>query len=251
MIDPKGWSKWIVPAQELIKSRSIPLGDLQMHTVWTDGRPTIQDYVTTAQELRLQAIAITEHVGYESAWFPDFVNEVEIIRNPELPLELYHGAEVSVWDYDGTLKTSDEILEQAEIVIGVVHRYPNPRGGLLSFDGLGREEALELELRASESITQNKRVDIWGHPGGTFFRKFGAFDVGLLAPAIRNAKAHDIVVEINAKYIWDMAGFFELLQEINPMVSIGSDAHGVEELARTHNALTQFFKDSYGDSDGA
>ena len=213
-----------------------------MHTLWSDGRSSVAEMIEAATQRGLRAIALTEHVNAQSHWYPRFVEEVKRERAHHPRLEVYFGAEIAVADFQGNLKTSTEHLE-TELLLGVVHRYPRRDGrGVWDFSELTAADAVELELQALGSLAKNPAIDVLGHPGGTAYRKFGPFPVQWLAPAFRAARDRGIAVEINTKYLWDIEGLLDLLEEVNPLVSFGSDAHEGEEVGAKHGLLHQLLK---------
>jgi putative hydrolase len=52
----------------------------------------------------------------------------------------------------------------------------------------------------------------------------------------------DKSIEINTKYIFEKDRYFKLFKEINPYVSIGSDAHSREEIARSFDMIREVVK---------
>ena len=51
-----------------------------------------------------------------------------------------------------------------------------------------------------------------------------------------------IAIEINTKYLLENEKFFRLLGEINPYVSIGSDAHNTNEIAKDFDIIRKEIK---------
>ena len=87
--------RWLVPGKEL--SRSLPRIDFQMHTTWTDGRASVLEMIEAAVRKRLLAIAITEHVNFDTTYYAEFVAETIRIREERrAPIEIYYGIEVAV-----------------------------------------------------------------------------------------------------------------------------------------------------------
>lgn len=204
--------------------------DFQMHTRWTDGRSSVREMIEAAGAKRLKAIAITEHVNAGSAWYPDFVSQVKAERRRGRGVPVYFGAEIAASDYRGGLKADPAGLE-AELRLGVVHRLPKQNGsGFWEFDQLTRDDAIDLEIRALSGLATNRRLDVIGHPGGTTFKKFGAFPVEWLEPVFRAAREHGVAVELNTKYLWDVEGMLALLRRVAPLVSVASDAHDASEV---------------------
>lgn len=234
--DASSWKAWIRPARETLAD--IPQFDFQMHTTWTDGDSTTEEFIEQASKENLKAIGFSEHVNWTSEWYPKFFAEVHDLRR-NAPLEIYCGIEVAICDYQGGLKTTPEILNQAEFVMGVVHSYPKEEGGFYRMDELSANQALELELRGLMALSKNPHVDIIGHPGGTYLAKFGEFPVEKLLPVMQSAQDNGIAFELNGKYAWDLEGMLSLLNEVNPLLSIGSDAHHAKDLGRTQRLLRE------------
>jgi putative hydrolase len=196
-----------------------------MHTRWTDGQSSVAEMIAAAERAELRAIAITEHVNASSTWYPEFVDEVRSERRRQTGLEVFHGAEIAAADYRGGLKSDPQRLG-AELVLGVVHRLPKADGsGFWEFEELEADDAVELELRALLGLATNPQIDVLGHPGGVVYRRYGAFPVARLEPVFRAAREANIAVELNARYLWDLETWLEILHRINPLLSFGSDAH--------------------------
>jgi putative hydrolase len=232
--------KWLVSGKEL--ARSLPRVDFQMHTTWTDGRSSVPQMIAAAVGKRLSAIAITEHLNFDSTYYPSFVAETVRAREDcPAPLEIYYGIEVAVCDYEGGLKTHMDVRREAEWVIGTVHSYPEEEGGgFLRWRDLTRDQALDAELRALDGLASNRSIDVIGHPGGTYFLRYGGFPVELMEPMFRKAKANGIAVELNARYLWDLEGMIELLASVDPIVSLGSDAHHATDVGTVYEAVHCF-----------
>ena len=202
----------------------IPAIDFQMHTNWTDGEDTVASMIATAEQLSLNAIAITEHINDTSTYFENFRSEVRKLRQ-DTAIEIFYGMEISIRDYTGALRTSMAPKEEAELILGVVHSYPKNSGGYYRFGELTPDTALSCELNGLMSLAKNSNIDVIGHPGGTYLNKFGSFPIDLLRPIFQTARDNGIAIELNTKYSWDMKSFIDLLNDIKPLVSFGSDAH--------------------------
>ncbi|MEM3091180.1 MAG: PHP domain-containing protein [Candidatus Pacearchaeota archaeon] len=211
--------------------------DFQMHTCWTDGKNTVQEMIEQSKKLGLKSIALTEHVNYQTKWYNNFVKEIKKLREKKkyASLEIFIGAEIKPVDYKGSLGASDFIINESEIVIGSIHRYPEEKGGFISLDKipiLGLERAADIEFRLSIGLIKNKRIDVLGHPFGVYSKYFTGVPEDYLKEIMQTSLKNGVAVEINTKYNLGSEVFFKLLREINPYVSIGSDAHSVDEIAR-------------------
>lgn len=213
--------------------------DWQLHTTWTDGRMSVKEVLETAAARRLHSIAFTEHVRRDTAWFGDFAREVreEALAFPEI--EVLTGCEAKALDTAGSLDVSDEVRAQCDLVLGVVHRFPDGRGGLLDFSTLDATRCAEIECELSLGLLRAAPIHVLGHPGGMTQRKFGHFPSALFRRMIEASLERGIAIEINASYLRDAAAFLDLCEELNPFISIGSDAHGAEEIACCRDMLLQ------------
>jgi histidinol phosphatase-like PHP family hydrolase len=87
-------------------------------------------------------------------------------------------------------------------------------------------------------------VDIIGHPGGTYFHKFGPFPVQRLEPVFVAAREHDVAIELSGKYCWDLPGMLRLFRRTNPWITCGSDAHHSSEIGLVQRLMERFDKEN-------
>jgi histidinol phosphatase-like PHP family hydrolase len=150
----------------------IPLVDYHIHTTYSDGYNTIDQYVEAAEMHGLEEIAFTDHVWRSSEWVPDYIADIEDARQ-KTDVVLYAGAEAKIIDDSGCVDIVPEDAEMLDFVMGVVHRYqPNndpPKDDMLNFDPL---EAAEREYNLTRSLMENDLVDIIGHPSRTYYKFF-------------------------------------------------------------------------------
>lgn len=212
-----------------------------MHTTWTDGTSSVLDMMKAAERRGLSAIAITEHVNQTSTYYAEFREEVLNCRKDFTGIDIFHGIEVSISDYRNGLRTNLQRPRDTELVLGVVHSYPKAGGGFYRFGDLTPEEALSCELDGLMALAANPLIDVIGHPGGTYFKKFGPFPVTLMEPAFQRAAKHGIAVEVNTAYCWDLVGLFELLEAVNPRLSFGSDAHAADDVGENCKRLRHYY----------
>ncbi|HEY7293355.1 MAG TPA: PHP domain-containing protein [Vicinamibacterales bacterium] len=102
-------------------------GDLHMHTVWSDGRDSVEAMVLSCKTLGYQYMAITDHSPSSAAVRNLTVDDVskqadEIARlreaNPEIVI--LHGCEVDILE-DGRLDFPDRVLERFDVVLASLH----------------------------------------------------------------------------------------------------------------------------------
>lgn len=207
--------------------------DFHIHTTFTDGSSTIQEYVNRAILLDIQEIAFTEHVRKTSPWYHSFVASVESVRESyKNKIRIYHGIETKVLNLNGDMDASDEMLKTAELVLGSVHRFPDsliddsPYGNQFSPDDLA-----EIEFKLASAILKNPRIDVLAHPGGMFSRRFNKkFPEKFVKKLIVLANQYHKAIEINSSYLQDIEFDSDLFFQLNPRISLGSDAHTSEDL---------------------
>lgn len=204
--------------------------DFHIHTSWTDGHSPAKDYAAEALRKQLSAIAFTEHVRKTSGWFDYFASEIrEIAINSEL--EILVGIEAKALDMDGNLDCADYMLDELDIVLGTVHRYPVGDGYYVYSRDLPTEQAAEIEFKLACALLQNHLVDVLAHPGGVFEKHHKqAFPKDYLETIIKVANREGKAIELNSSYLQYPSDVFELCSKYNPLVSLGSDAHSITEL---------------------
>jgi putative hydrolase len=149
------------------------------------------------------------------------------------------GCEAKVLDVQGRFDAGPEILNQCNIVLGSVHRFPDERGGWLDFAAVPQRDFSQIEFELARGLLEAAPIDVLAHPGGMYARRFKAdLPAGLLRELLVYADRRGIAVEINSSYLQDLPGFLALCAEINPVVSIGSDVHRAEKLGHCRDLLT-------------
>ena len=132
------------------------LGDLHMHTTWSDGRDSIETMAVAARELNYQFVAITDHSeGSAASHNLRAVDvdrqafEIARVRKRYPDIEIFHGCEVDILG-DGRLDFPDEILESFDIVLASLHEDM----------GCSGEQLLERYLAAAN----HPYVNVLTHP---------------------------------------------------------------------------------------
>ncbi len=213
--------------------------DFHIHTSQTDGTSTPEEIIEKAIILKLQAIALTEHVNKSSEWFNDFKKRIDVLKGNG-NIKIFLGIETKANDFNGTLDATVNMINKSDIVMGVVHRYPDGKGGLMPLNkikNLSQDEASKIEFRTAFGLLKNKNIDVLGHPFGVYSKFFNKLPKYYFRQLLARSLEKGIAIEINTKYILEKNLFFELLKEGNPFVSIGSDAHDKEGLTRSFDII--------------
>jgi putative hydrolase len=222
----------------------IPMIDAHVHTELTDGKGTIEDYIAKAKELGLKTIAFTEHADNTSAYYNDYINRKNYFKEFAYPLQVYFGAEVKLADPSGAINISDERAAMADFVVGVLHSYPDGKGGYLKFKDMDRTWAMNWDYELSKALVTNPNVDVFGHPCGVYANYFGKYDTDKLRELITLAVENNKVVELNSaeRYRHVFPVIFQRCVELDCMISIGSDAHTTDKLGHVVSFLRDYVK---------
>jgi putative hydrolase len=213
--------------------------EYQVHTVQTDGKATVEEILHVARERGLAAIAFTEHVRKETTWFDTWASDVRRAAQAYPELKVYVGCETKTLDVSGTLDVTDAILQNCDIVLGSVHRFPDGHGGYLDFKTLDADTLAEMECDLAVGLLLSAPIHVLAHPAGMYQRRYGAFPRHLWRRILEASLERSVAVEINSSYLVDVAAFLELCEEINPYVSIGSDVHALDEIGRCRDMLLE------------
>lgn len=222
--------------------RELTLADINvefhLHTNWTDGEASIAAIMERSVAVGLCQIAFTEHVRHTTDWYAKFANAVSHAAKDFPSVQVFLGCEAKALDTFGTLDVNPAILEECDLVLGSVHRFPDGCGGFLDFRTLQSEQFAQIEFELACGLIDHAPIDVLAHPGGMYFRRFGTdLPEPLMRSLIQRCNAKGISIEINSAYLKDVEGYLRLCTELNPLVSIGSDAHQLDKLGHCRDLL--------------
>ena len=216
--------------------------EYQTHTTQTDGHASIREVLQRAHERQLRAIAFTEHVRRSTDWFADFARDVRAEAAQFPNLTVYVGCEAKALNTNGGLDVSDEVRAQCEIVLGSVHTFPKQYGKFDDYDKTNPQDArrfAEIECELALGLLKYAPIDVLAHPGGMYQKRFGKFPDDLFREMMLATRVQNVAIEISSSYLYDFPAFLRLCDEINPIVSIGSDVHELDHVARCRDTLRQ------------
>ena len=197
------------------------LGDLQAHTVWSDGHSTTAEMVDAASVRGYRYLLITDHSqgltiagGLTPERFLEQWREFAMLDGQHA-LRLLRGIEMNV-DTDGEGDMPAETLARFEVILGAFH------------SALRRtEDQTERYLAA----LRNPFVDVLAHPRGRMYgRRIGlhADWPRVFAEAVRLDKAIEVDGYPDRQ---DVDGeLLRLAADAGARISLGSDAHHVVDL---------------------
>ncbi|AKM82496.1 TPA: DNA polymerase/3'-5' exonuclease PolX [Candidatus Berkelbacteria bacterium] len=134
------------------------LGDLHVHSDWSDGNMSISEIALAAEKLNYEYIVISDHTvglgianGLDEKRLEERQKEIEIVQKDHPRIKILSSVEVNI-KADGSLDIQDWMLEKLDIVTASVHT---------SFF----QEKEVMTDRLIKAIS-NSHVDIIGHPSG-------------------------------------------------------------------------------------
>ncbi|WP_248909336.1 DNA polymerase/3'-5' exonuclease PolX [Halocatena marina] len=191
-------------------------GDLHLHTEWSDGRNSIEEMVAGAEERGYEYLCITDHasgpgmVGGVGLSDDELEEQLAVIRETgdDAAIEVFAGVETNI-DENGSVSTSDAILEQLDCVVASPH---------FALDGDGTDRLI--------AAAEHPDVDIIGHPTGRQLNRRSGLDIDV--SKLANAAARtETALEINANpHRLDLrGGAVQVAVEMGATVVIDTDAH--------------------------
>ena len=201
-------------------------GDLQMHSLWSDGSTSIAEMAAAAAELDYEYIAITDHAkglkiagGIDEAQLCEQANEIaslnRSLEDAGQKLRVLRSIELNL-NPEGQGDMEPQALAELDIVIGCFH------------SALRRKEDQTERYLAA---LRNPTIQILGHPRGRIYN----YRAGLSADWARVftlAAELDKAVEIDAyPDRQDLSpDLLTLARDAGCRISFGTDAHGPSQL---------------------
>lgn len=204
------------------------VGDLQMHSTWSDGKNSILEMAQAARDRGYQYIAITDHsvgLGIANGLSVERLQQqAEEIREANETLgpdfRVLHSTEMEI-RADGSLDFPDEVLAELDFVAASLHvSLSQPR-----------EQVTERVLAAID----NPHVDMLAHPTGRLLGERPGADLDM-ERIMFAANRTGTILELNANpHRLDLRdAHVRRAVELGVKLAINTDAHSVGELALMH-----------------
>ena len=213
-------------------------GAFHNHTVYSDGKNTLEEMAEAAKSLGWEYLGIADHsetlniggrqIGIPSEIVPKQSEEIfrlnQAWKDEDIDFRLFHGSECDILA-DGKLDYSDDTRNLFSHVVGSVHAL----GSWRNRDEIENTEAL---IRAIE----NPSFTILGHPTGRILQVREGFPIDMHAVIRRMGELNDEgnlkAIEINASPYrldldWRLCKF---AKEQNVPICINPDAHDTNGL---------------------
>jgi DNA polymerase (family 10) len=204
------------------------IGDLQMHTTWSDGKLTVLEMAQAAQARGMRYIAITDHsisLGVANGLSAERLREqTAAIRAADEAMgpdfRVLQGVEMEI-RADGSLDYPDEVLAELDFVVASLHTsLSQPRE--------------RVTLRMLNAIN-NPHVDMIAHPTGRLLpdRPGADLDIDSILEA---AVATGTILEVNANpQRLDLRdSHVRRAMELGAKIAINTDAHHPDQFDLLH-----------------
>lgn len=216
----------------LIKE-GIPKVDYHMHTQFSDGIGSIQEYLQSAENRGLTSFAITDHVWKTSYWLDDYFNEIDSVRESS-SIKIFSGVEAKQININGEIDLDSKYISKLDLVLGAVHALPTDTDYLfIDPNKLSPIEILEVETESIISLIRNKQVKIIAHPF-IMYQKYVDSPVPYEAieKVVNCAVKNNVAIELNGKYSLPGIDFLKLALKSGAKLSFGSDAHKPSDIGK-------------------
>jgi DNA polymerase (family X) len=207
-------------------------GDLHAHTKATDGRNTLEEMATAAQDRGYAYLAITNHSkrvsmahGLNAADLAKEIAEIDRLNSKLKGLVVLKAIELDILA-DGKLDLPDEILQDLDLTVCSVHYNLN----------LSRDQQTERIMRAMD----NPHFNILAHPTGRLINKREPYEVDL-ERLLAAAQERGCFMELDAQPDrLDLADIYcKLAKDMGVKLTIDTDAHSIRDLAFMRYGIDQ------------
>ncbi len=205
-------------------------GDLHMHSTWSDGDATMIEMAKAAKESGLEYIAITDHAspmgmvkGTNNDNIDEFLAAVAAVQEKVPGITILAGAEVDIMK-DGTLYLAEKTLKKLEWVTVSIHGH----------FGLSKEEQTARLITA----VSHPLVHCLSHPTARELLRRDPVDAdwdAVFEAAATSGTAMEMNASVHRLDLNDTLA--RRAKEKGVMLTIGSDAHSVHGLVKSHGVL--------------
>lgn len=207
----------------LLKLKDI-LGDLHLHSIWSDGYNSISELASAAKNLGYSYIAVTDHSqslkvarGLSIAGLKKQRKEIEKINNTLKGIRVLLGTEADI-DSGGNIDYPNSVLKEFEIVIAAIHS--------------GFKQPKEQLTKRIIKACLNKYVHIIAHPTGLLWGTRQAYDIDF-EQILKAAAETNTHLEINSfpQRLDLNSQNCRLAKERGIKLAINTDSHRTEQLS--------------------
>jgi DNA polymerase (family 10) len=201
------------------------LGDLHTHTLWSDGRDSVEGVAWAAREIGYSYVAVTDHSPSAAAGrvltldrLARQADDVLSARERVPDITILHGVEVDILP-NGRLDLPDSVMEGLDIVLASLHESA----------GHGPERLLERYLGA----VRHPLVNIITHPANRLVGRHDGYPIDFEALFAAAAETGTAVEVDGGPAHLDLDGHLaRRAAAAGATIAVDSDCHNMARLAR-------------------
>jgi len=210
----------------------IPTKDYHVHSIFSDGKNTIEENVKRAVELGLSEVGVSEHgfnqlkAGIKREDLGKIKAEIARVQALYPSVKIKLGIEANLLNLNGDVDLTDEDVKQFDFIILGIHKltYGKKVKGSFSFNlknMLFKSKKRAKQIAHSYELAFSRYpITIVAHPNYA-----GKCDIEEL---IKSCKKHGVLFELNRKHLEDIEPDVDKIVASDVPLIFSSDAHNSE-----------------------
>ena len=189
-----------------------------LHTNYTDGLNSIEDYFRYASKNKFETIVFTEHVRKKISYnFDDYLSEIRRIETKFENVNTIVGVESKIFP-DGSIDIPDSILPMIDLLCFACHSFPDD---ITLYEEAFKEVFVDAKWKSF--------IRVWVHPG-RYLQRIGLtkHNTDIFHGLLNTAVGEGVFIENNLKQVVLLRNIIESIP--SESLVVGHDAHSVSEL---------------------
>ena len=189
-----------------------------LHTNYTDGLNSIEDYFRYASKNKFETIVFTEHVRKKISYnFDDYFSEIRRTETKFENVNAIVGVESKIFP-DGSIDIPDSILPMIDLLCFACHSFPDD---ITLYEEAFKEVFVDAKWKSF--------IRVWVHPG-RYLQRIGLtkHNTDIFHGLLNTAVGEGVFIENNLKQVVLLRNIIESIP--SESLVVGHDAHSVSEL---------------------
>ena len=189
-----------------------------LHTNYTDGLNSIEDYFRYASKNKFETIVFTEHVRRKISYnFDDYLSEIRRIETKFENVNTIVGVESKIFP-DGSIDIPESILPMIDLLCFACHSFPDD---ITLYEEAFKEVFVDAKWKSF--------IRVWVHPG-RYLQRIGLtkHNTDIFHGLLNTAVGEGVFIENNLKQVVLLRNIIESIP--SESLVVGHDAHSVSEL---------------------
>ena len=189
-----------------------------LHTNYTDGLNSIEDYFRYASKNKFETIVFTEHVRRKISYnFDDYLSEIRRIETKFENVNTIVGVESKIFP-DGSIDIPESILPMIDLLCFACHSFPDD---ITLYEEAFKEVFVDAKWKSF--------IRVWVHPG-RYLQRIGLtkHNTDIFHGLLNTAVDEGVFIENNLKQVVLLRNIIESIP--SESLVVGHDAHSVSEL---------------------